>query len=98
MSDYEGAKCSSKHPIRLIDEGHGICGDEANGYWSWSLVPTDKGWPDYIIGRNGERIPARCMTWQYEYEDCLAALLNHIASIRAMPFDEEAERARLMPV
>lgn len=110
MSDYDPfqPQCVLGHPIEIVSEGYGICCDEwvtgEYDYYSWAFTKpvnlSKFGWvEEHIIGRDGQEIPA----WVYftasnNKHDALAWIQKDMDLRRAMPFDEETERARLMPV
>ncbi len=99
-----GSKCSDGHDIMLVAEGYAICTDGGRRpyWWAWALTkPAKTGlWHvDNIIGRKGDRIPAWVHTRGVDNKQmALSFIQKDIDARRAMPFDEEAERARLMPV
>lgn len=103
--NVDGAKCSNGHDIEIVAEGYGVC-HNPNGPIPWSpwkftrpLEGTPGLWFDYdIVGQDGSPIPAWVGGDYYTKEDALEAIQDDINHHRAIPFDEERERARLMPV
>ncbi len=101
MLDYEGAKCGAGHLLELVAEGYAICTDtDKSGCVSAWAFSQPAGWwtTYYIIGRDEKKIPAWLSDHNFNREEALAVIQADIDARRAMPFDEEEERARLMPV
>lgn len=99
-----GSKCFRGHPIWLVAEGYGICYGNLDGgplLWSpWRMTPPRTlGWSKGSIhGRDGQEIPA-WFSWASDSKaETLAMIQQDMDAHRALPFDEEAERARLMLV
>lgn len=95
--------CGSYHPIEIVSEGYGVCHDTwGTLFWPWAFTPpsTEKGWvARQITGRDGMPIKAWVMARpEHSKESALAVIQRDIDLHRALPFDEERERERLMPV
>lgn len=107
-----GSRCSGGHPLMLVAEGYAYCCPEApfgipTVYYAWRLTPpaTDEGleseahgcyW-DICLLEDGKTAWMQNM-WVGSKERALAFILADIKAHRDLPFDEERERARLMPV
>lgn len=99
-----GSRCESGHPLVLVAEGYAYCSEEFwVSWWPWRLTPPrrdlGRSWTDdFIRGRDGRPLTA----WHGMAEHSLAAVLafiqEDIEAHRELPFDEDRERARLMPV
>ncbi len=98
-----GSKCGAGHPILLVAEGYAMCRSERGLSRAIRLTPPRTNlfhWYQFNIrSRTGERIPA----WEWKppgftKAEVLAFIQADIDAHRNLPFDEEAERARLMPV
>ena len=105
MNEYidSGSRCESGHPLVLVAEGYAYCQGSVMGWWPWRLTRPHtsrvRWWSaDAIVGRDGERIVA----WLGDHRSSLASVLDFIQrdidAHRELPFDEDRERARLMPV
>ena len=106
-----GSKCKKGHALTLVAEGYAYC-TSLDAVWqtpvwsAWRLTPPSEDvwglkWRPYdIFGRDGSLIQA----WVQDgadlrsREDCLALIQADIDAHRSLPFDEEAERARLVAV
>ena len=107
-----GSRCSGGHPLMLVAEGYAYCcAGEPFGiptvYYAWRLTPpaTDEGlrledlccyWE--ISQLEGGKTAWMQNMWVGSKERALAFILADIKAHRELPFDEERERARLMPV
>lgn len=100
-----GSRCESGHPLMLVAEGYAYCSEEriSVSWWPWRLTPPSPelghSWTnDLIRGRDGRPLTA----WHGMAEHSLAAVLafiqEDIEAHRGLPFNEDRERARLMPV
>ncbi len=98
-----GSRCELGHPLMLVAEGYAYCHEPATWWWPWRLTPPhasrEQWWGTLdIVGRDGERIEA----WFGPPFSSLASVLGYIQrdidAHRELPFDEDRERARLMPV
>jgi hypothetical protein len=103
-----GSRCLGDHPLVLVAEGYAYCSDGMEAaspvsWWPWRLTPPSPelghSWTnDLIRGRDGRPLTA----WIGEEAHSLAAVLafiqEDIEAHRQLPFDEDRERARLMPV
>lgn len=104
MSDRDSFQpvCSKGHPIEIISEGHGICFDPRYDlYYAWAFTkPAGKGWfQEEIIGRDGGEIDAWVHVVPCALKDsALDKIQKDMGLRRSLPFDEETERTRLMPV
>ncbi len=109
MNDIDsGSRCLGDHPLMLVAEGYAYCSDgmeAANSvsWWPWRLTPPhvsrERRWSAIgIVGRDGERTKA----WYGPASPSLASALDFIQqdieAHRELPYDEDRERARLMPV
>lgn len=97
-----GYECSNGHPLRLVAEGYALC--YGDGFWyPWRMTPPswpiDEGWSlcDTIRGgvTDGDRWVAPGFRSRGEALDYIR---RDIEAHRNLPFDEDAERSRLMPV
>lgn len=101
-----GSKCEVGHPIWLVAEGYGLCvtvtPDIRTIWYPWRFSPprTNKeAWGLFgIKGRNGESAEAWTGKAFYSKKEALDEIQADMAAHRALPFDEEAERARLVAV
>ncbi len=98
-----GSRCNWGHPLMLVAEGYAYCHGSLRGWWPYRLTPphaSEARWWGAIdiVGRDGERIEA----WDGPARATLASVLEFIQkdinAHRQLPFDEDRERARLMPV
>ena len=99
-----GSRCLGDHPLMLAAEGYAYCHDEpATWWWPWRLTPPhasrEQWWGAIdIVGRDGKCIEA----WFGPTFPSLASVLGYIQrdieAHRQLPYDEDRERARLMPV
>ena len=97
-SDY---KCGFGHTLRLVAEGYALC-HWYGRWWAWRMTPPPPpgyGWATCSTTRGGIPDGYRWVSPQFTSRD---AALDHIRTDieahRYLPFDEEAERQRLMPV
>lgn len=96
--NLDEAKCSDHHSLEIISEGYGLCHGSFWHAWAFSQ-PVGPEWEDsHIFGADGAEIPAWVSYGEEDREEALALIQEDIIARRAMPFDEETERARLMPV
>lgn len=97
---YEGAKCPAGHPMELTNEGYGLCGaGKSYSTWAFSLPAVEDNWTLWkIYGKDGSPIPAWLGWAAGDRATCMSAIQADIDARRSLPFDEERERARLMPV
>lgn len=106
--NLDGAKCLSRHPLEIVNEGFGLCNsansEEGRGWAIWSWAPCFEAgfWEAAIIGADGNEIPAwvRDMgdrSWGGFTREEALAVIESICN-RRTPLTEEEERARLMPV
>lgn len=97
-----GSRCSGGHPLMMVAEGYAICYDGVRlAWWAWRLTPPSvRGWLlSTIRGRDGSQIAAWVYALNHDTKaEALAAIQSDMDAHRALPFDEDAERARLMPV
>lgn len=107
-----GTRCSGGHPLMLVAEGYAYCcAGEPFGipsvYYVWRLTPpaTDEGLESEAHGcywdiclLEGGKTAWMQNRWVSSKERALAFILADIKAHRDLPFDEERERARLMPV
>ena len=99
-----GWLCAVGHPLRLVAEGYAICGDPSLGtWWPWKLTPPlTEDWHPFLTSRNWGDPSAGESFWvsgvALSKEEALARILADIEAHRNLPFDEEAERARLVAV
>lgn len=105
--NIDGAKCTSGHELEIVAEGYGLCSeaiDNDKTWWSpWRFTKPALNSPEQwgswgVIGRDGTDIDAWVSPPYYSKADAMEAIERDIAYHRALPFDEDAERARLMPV
>ena len=103
--DYEGAKCFTGHPLEIISEGYGLCQTDERSLgefwfaWAFSKPAGDRGWLESNIrGRDDEPINAWVTRGSPDRRSQMEIIQADIDAHRSMPFDEERERARLMPV
>ena len=103
--NYEGAKCGKGHDLEIISEGYGLCYDpEAERWYAWAFcrpVSVDDwaadGWCDSEIKGLSGPITA-WVTFGNTRDTSIDRIQADIDAHRSMPFDEERERARLMPI
>lgn len=85
-------KCPGGHPLTLVAEGYGICQKIPGRHNAWRFTPPATGdwipWKGWWVW----------LTWDRSYETAEEFIQRDIEAHRSLPFDEEAERARLMPV
>ena len=99
-----GWLCAEGHPLRLVAEGYAICGDPSlEVWWPWKLTPPARGyWHRYPTSRNWGDSSAEEIFWVssvlFSKEEALDYIHADIEAHRNLPFDEEAERARLVAV
>lgn len=100
-NDYEGAKCFAGHPLEIVSEGYGLCTND-NLHWAWAFsLPSLLRWAEgqsSIKSKDGGKIRAWVTVQLRSREDAMDWIQRDINARRALPFDEERERARLMPV
>lgn len=105
-----GSKCPNGHALMFVAEGYAVCYDPdskfGDKWWAWRKgTPLTSCWnPRSEL--SGERYPDGW--WEglgivyFKFapsrEDCLAFIQADIDAHRSLPFDEEAERARLVAV
>lgn len=99
-----GSYCQVGHPLKLVAEGYAICSAVWGDCYPIRLTPPRANltrWAEFnIVGRDGKMIPA----WDGWVPDgrtkasVLAFIQDDIDAHRNLPFDEEAERARLVAV
>ena len=96
-----GYECSNGHPLRLVAEGYALC----HGYslwWAWRMTPPrppGHGWLVYSTTRGGAPDGHRWASPGFTLRDAaLDYIRRDIEAHRNLPFDEAAERLRLMPV
>lgn len=103
--NYEGAKCDEGHDLEIISEGYGLCYNPKMELWhAWAFCrPVNvsdwdyDGWCDSTIQGRAGPITA-WVTFGDTRDTRIARIQADINAHRSMPFDEERERARLMPV
>ena len=104
-----GSTCEQGHPIKLIAEGYGYCyaPDWDNTHlWRFSPPRTDDGLEQWGVYWTQHDLENGKEAWVTSNEvanglcpsEAVRAALADMEAHRALPFDEEAERARLMPV
>ena len=106
-----GSRCSEGHPLMMVAEGYAICHGEGRAicdgsvrrvWWAWRLTPPRVGelWRiSTIRGRDELPITAWFHLMDQAFKaEALAVIQADMDAHRALPFDEDAERARLMPV
>ncbi len=98
-----GSRCRWGHPLMLAAEGYAYCRELDTRWWPWRLTPPGAaGWPWWaageIVGRDGKPIHAWCGARQFSLKGVLEFIQEDIDAHRGLPFDEDRERARLMPV
>lgn len=104
-----GSRCESGHPLMLVAEGYAYCsstdwcGWTNSGWWPWRLSPPSPRAPlrwteDFIRGRDGEPVRVWRGSMERSLAEALAFIQEDMDSHRGLPFDEDSERARLMPV
>ena len=94
------SKCRLGHALTLVAEGYAYCTTFRGVYYAWRMSPPRVlGW-DYeaIIGLDGKPIDAWVNGSWNEKANVLAFIQKDIDAHRNLPFDEEAERARLVAV
>ena len=99
-----GSKCQMGHPLKLVAEGYAICSVTWGDWYAIRLTPPRANlarWSEFnIVGRDGKMIPA-WDGWVGGYRtkaNVLAFIQEDIDAHRNLPFDEEAERARMVAV
>lgn len=98
-----GSRCALGHPLMLVAEGYAYCQGPAMAWWPWRLTRPHtsrvRWWSaDAIVGRDGERIVAWLGADHRSLKGVLEFIQEDIDAHRGLPFDEDRERARLMPV
>lgn len=87
----------SNHPLLFVAEGYAICyGTRHVSAWA-KTRPASPGWSSTFVDRYGWWIGDGSIAG-WTREQALAFIQADIDAHRNLPFDEEAERARLMPV
>lgn len=100
-SDY---KCAVGHPLRLVAEGYAICHAVPLGWWwAWRMTPpppqTKGDWGPLQTRRGGVVDGYRWISPQFpSREEAIDYIRRDIEAHRNLPFDEAAERSRLMPI
>jgi len=97
----DGPQCKAGHPIEIIHEGYGICHDtDYDEWWPWAFsLPSSTGWAgSSIIGKTGDPIMAWVGPCSKTKQGAIGEIAASMNSYRSLPFDEDYERARLMPV
>ena len=106
MSEFE-AKCGYGHQLELVAEGYAICVEVTRSgrsmFFPWRLTPPAPHYAhrwrcDRIIGRDEYPIDAWVGWICDSREEAIEFIQADAEAHRALPFDEESERARLMPV
>ncbi len=94
--------CDAGHPLMLVAEGYAYCQEEPTSWWPWRLTPPHASWEGWskstVYGRDGEPIEAWLGAEHFSLERVLKFVQEDIDAHRDLPFDEDRERARLMPV
>lgn len=110
MNSIEGATCAAGHRLELVAEGYALCfgvnesSPRKRTVSLWRLSPPRTGkWARMnVLDREGNPIIPAWLggrSWPADMKDeALAAIQEDIDAHRALPFDEAAERARLMEV
>jgi len=95
-----GSTCISGHHLMLVAEGYALCCEDGVVWYPWKLSPPSAGsWGmTYVRGRDSKHIRAWVGLLWLSKDEALAFIQQDIEAHRALPFDEAAERARLMPV
>jgi len=108
-----GSKCSAGHPLMLVAEGYAYCCAEEPfgipaGYYAWRFTPpaTDEGLESEAHGcywdvsqlEDGKIAWVLDARWVGNKERALAFILADIKAHRELPFDEEREQTKQMPV
>lgn len=96
-----GSVCFSGHPLILVAEGYALCSDGPATWFVWRLSPPAvAGWLHaWIMGRDNNKVPAWASRGRFDSRsEALDFIQRDIEAHRHLPFDEERERARLMPV
>ena len=96
-----GYSCIFGHPLRLVAEGYALC-HEDGFWWAWRMTPPPPpgyGWGICPTRRGGVSDEHRWISPQFlSRAAALDYIRRDIEAHRNLPFDEEAERQRLMPV
>lgn len=106
MNHYEDVTCPNKHKLEIVSEGYGVCCTSGEyglkliwAAWAFSKPVSNRFYAYSLIGKDGSRIPAWVShAFLDSKEEALALIQKDIDMRRALPFDEERERERLMPV
>ena len=103
-----GSRCSSGHPIWLVSEGYGLCTASpprgSLGWYAWRFTApaTTEWYSSFVTGRDGQYIEAWTRWWGNagfaSKKGARAFIQRDMDAHRALPYDEERERARLMEV
>ena len=100
--NVEGARCSSGHSLEIVSEGYGLCTtSRTDWWWPWRFTPPLKAntWKvAELRAREGGFIPAWVTRACASKQEALDFINADIAAHRALPFDEERERSRLVAV
>ena len=100
-----GATCLYGHSLSLVAEGYALCEEQqlnsSYRFYAWKFGPHTTEWSTgFFRYRNDQLEPAN--VWPdmlpTTKADCLEFIQADIDRQRAAPFDEERERARLIPV
>lgn len=94
------SKCGVGHALTLVAEGYAYCTTVRGVYYAWRMSPPRvSGWGyEAIIGLDGLPIDAWVSCYCPTKFEALAFIQADIDAHRSLPFDEEAERARLVAV
>lgn len=101
MTDMFEPQCGIGHPIEIVSEGYGVCHDpEWQQWFAWRFTPPSVGrwWSSSIRGRDGQPVTAWRGFEKPSKAEALAYIQEDMDAHRALPFDEERERARLVEV
>lgn len=95
-----GSRCCHSHPLWLVAEGYALCLTLSDVYYAWRMSPPlSEGWCyEAIIGIDGLPTDAWVSCYCPTKFEALAFIQADIDAHRSLPFDEEAERARLVAV
>jgi len=99
-----GWLCAVGHPLRLVAEGYAVCGgSDLEMWWPWKLTPPRTGgWHLLPASRNWDDPSAVESFWVsdvvFNKDEAIDFIRADIEAHRNLPFDEAAERARLVAV